>query len=346
MAFLQNNMGKMVAGKLAAGMLAAVLVGGMACAPVAKTTLVAEAADQSQDGDVMVYAQSQDEDVTVSAKALKKAKTNISIKVNGKSLKAKGFKVSAKIGNTKSVLVYVPVKQFAKALGATYTEEDGYSVVSTGEERISFESGQDEYAFSTEVEGMDGATGPISYGTSYKKGKALYIPATVFESFYGIFIGNDVKMQLEKKNFTFICTEKAEEGGQVQIPNPIHEQADLSSLSVAVGFDVAVPSALADYNAEYSDISGEVAQVIFEKDGKTLYYRMSEGTEDNSGVYEVYENVSTENIAGKDVTLKGNGESVALATWTDGSYSYSVYAESGISASEMENIVESVGTGK
>lgn len=47
-------------------------------------------------------------------------------------------------------------------------------------------------------------------------------------------------------------------------------------------------------------------------------------------------------IDGNTVTLQGNNGEVSLATWTDGTYAYSVgvyYGDNGIAVSAMEDII-------
>jgi len=67
-----------------------------------------------------------------------------------------------------------------------------------------------------------------------------------------------------------------------------------------------------------------LAEIEYSGGSDTLCYRKSQGTEDNSGDYNVYDREETAEIAGNTVTLKGEGDTFTLAIWTDGSYAYSV----------------------
>lgn len=50
-------------------------------------------------------------------------------------------------------------------------------------------------------------------------------------------------------------------------------------------------------------------------------------------------NVSEKKIGGNTVTLKGNGDGVSSATWTSGTYSYSIYSENELTNKLVESIV-------
>lgn len=68
-------------------------------------------------------------------------------------------------------------------------------------------------------------------------------------------------------------------------------------------------------------------------------FRISEGTEDNSGDYNTYADVRTVSAGDSRVTLKGNGEKAVLAIWSADGYSYSLSAPYGLSDSEWEALV-------
>lgn len=72
--------------------------------------------------------------------------------------------------------------------------------------------------------------------------------------------------------------------------------------------------------------------------GKNMMIRKSVGTKDNSGDYNVYEDV----ITVEQVTLKGNEGKFHLAIWNDGEYSYSISVEEGMSQTELLELVNSV----
>ena len=119
---------------------------------------------------------------TVTDKALKNAKANINIKVNKKNLKNKGLNVKVKSGKKNVSVIYVPVKETAKAMGWKYVVKKNEMYISTGSRRAVFAKKRDGYTFVTELKGASGCTAPIGYGKPYDKNKVLYVPLSVFEN--------------------------------------------------------------------------------------------------------------------------------------------------------------------
>ena len=70
--------------------------------------------------------------------------------------------------------------------------------------------------------------------------------------------------------------------------------------------------------------------------------RKGKGTDDISGDYNVYKNVSEKKIGENTVTLKGSGDGVNSAVWTDGTYSYSIYSENELTYKLVESIVAEI----
>ena len=142
--------------------------------------------------------------------------------------------------------------------------------------------------------------------------------------------------------------EKAQVPGEpdetlVMNPYGATECASLEELSQALGFAVKVPSAL-PFNPEtvtYSAMFEKFAQIDYGAGNASLCVRMEPGTEDISGDYNVYEKEERVEMGGWSVLLKGNGDGVSLATWTDGEYAYSISAEPAISREEMLKMISS-----
>ncbi len=81
-------------------------------------------------------------------------------------------------------------------------------------------------------------------------------------------------------------------------------------------------------------------EINYAWDDQRIYYRKSAGTEDNSGDYAEYAKQDTEDVEGLSCTLKGNrDEQYVLATWTDGTYAYSLSAAKAMSKKEMTNLI-------
>ena len=135
-------------------------------------------------------------------------------------------------------------------------------------------------------------------------------------------------------------------GENVQIPNPWQECSSLEEAGKLAGFSFTAPEEVEGFTERYvSAIENETAQVIFsngEDDNAALYFRKGVGTEDISGDYNVYETVEEQNIGSKTVTCMGNDSLVYTATWNDGTYSYAVMYNAGMSADQLEAWVQSL----
>ena len=131
-------------------------------------------------------------------------------------------------------------------------------------------------------------------------------------------------------------------GENTQIPNPWQDLESLEEAVKAAGFDFAVPDALTGcdkvaYQAIPDDriigvlyLNGEERQVIIRK---------APGGENISGVYSQFDKLEQVEVDGRSVTMGGDGETVSLATWTDGNYSFSVYADNGLAQGDMAQLV-------
>lgn len=122
--------------------------------------------------------------------------------------------------------------------------------------------------------------------------------------------------------------------------NPSIETSSLQELSKQVGFPVEEPPSL-PFSVEETTYTawGNLAQIDYVGESQWAVYRKSEGTEDNSGDYRLYES-KIEIRAGETwVTLKGNGNQYLLALWTDGKYAYSLSLSKGIQAEEWQTLL-------
>ena len=89
-------------------------------------------------------------------------------------------------------------------------------------------------------------------------------------------------------------------------------------------------------------------EVIYRDGGEEsqniIHIRKAPGAEDISGDYNQYAESSTETVGEAEVTMKGAGGKVHLATWAKDGYTYSigVYTEAGISSDSMAELVAGV----
>lgn len=114
----------------------------------------------------------------------------------------------------------------------------------------------------------------------------------------------------------------------------------VEALSAAAGFPVREVPALASAGEKSCVlISHEIAQITCVVGDAGYCWRVSSGSEDNSGDYNEYDTVRTAELGGVSVTLKGDVASCYLALWEKGGFSYSLACDAGLDFSEMEKLV-------
>lgn len=105
---------------------------------------------------------------------------------------------------------------------------------------------------------------------------------------------------------------------------------DLEELSSLTGFPVpdvadAIPFSVRETN--YSLLWGELAQAVYSgTNGEEITLRISDGEEDNSGVYDTFPEIGNWTVGNTTVTVKGEGGQYTLAVWSMDNRVYSVYA--------------------
>lgn len=115
------------------------------------------------------------------------------------------------------------------------------------------------------------------------------------------------------------------------------ERGDLSFVWEAVKSLPFTPE-----QTEYISYWHELAEIDYIGEGKTACYRKAAGTEDCSGDYNVYTDVTEFEAGSITVTLKGDAGQYTLAIWTDGSYSYSLSLSDGLSLSDWQALMNSI----
>ena len=116
----------------------------------------------------------------------------------------------------------------------------------------------------------------------------------------------------------------------------------LAALSEKTGMDMKELTGLpfAVEQTEYVSYWGALAEIQYFGGTENLRYRKSQGTEDNSGDYNVYTQVETLEIAGMSVTLKGENGAFSLAAWTDGQFAYSICVSTPLSEEAFSALLE------
>ena len=131
--------------------------------------------------------------------------------------------------------------------------------------------------------------------------------------------------------------------GLAQGGEDIIELDSVAALSAAVGFEVNdIDLPFTPEQTEYISYWHELAEIDYTGEGKTACYRKTAGTEDCSGDYNAYTDVTELEESGMTVTLKGDAGQYTLAIWTDGSYSYSLSLSDGLSLSDWQTLMNSI----
>lgn len=128
-------------------------------------------------------------------------------------------------------------------------------------------------------------------------------------------------------------------GDNTQIPNPWQEYKTVSEAAKAAGISFSAPEKIEKYTVSYVRALDGIVEVRYSNGSNEIRVRKGKGTDDISGDYNVYKNVSEKKIGGNTVTLKGNGDGVSSATWTDGTYSCSIFSENELTNKLVESIV-------
>lgn len=138
-------------------------------------------------------------------------------------------------------------------------------------------------------------------------------------------------------------TNEGDTPGFVQGGADIIELDSAAALSAAVGFEVNdIDLPFTPEQTEYISYWHELAEIDYTGEGKTACYRKAAGTEDCSGDYNVYTDVTEFEAGSITVTLKGDAGQYTLAIWTDGSYSYSLSLSDGLRLSYWQTIMNSM----
>ena len=131
--------------------------------------------------------------------------------------------------------------------------------------------------------------------------------------------------------------------GFVQGGADIIEVDSADALSAAVGFEVKdIDLPFTPEQTEYISYWHELAEINYTGEGKTARYRKAAGTENCSGDYNVYTDVTKLEANGTTATLKGDDGQYTLVIWTDGSYSYSLSLSDGLSLSDWQTLISSI----
>ena len=116
------------------------------------------------------------------------------------------------------------------------------------------------------------------------------------------------------------------------------------ALAEALSWPLAIPTALPEgYSLLLAQsLPGELAELRWSDGTDTLCYRMAPGSEDISGDYTQYGEISTRAVGTRSVQCRGEGGMIYTAVWTADGYSCSLSASGGLSPAELEGILSSI----
>ena len=132
------------------------------------------------------------------------------------------------------------------------------------------------------------------------------------------------------------------------VPNPFEIVDTLEEAAKIAGFSLEAPTEYADYKTTLIQvIEDDMIEVIYfdevEKTHEGLRVRKANGTDDISGDYNEYKEENVVKVGELEVTEKGNDGSISVATWTDGTYSYSINVEEALlNADDISDLISNI----
>ena len=147
-----------------------------------------------------------------------------------------------------------------------------------------------------------------------------------------------------KQEKTTPSTETQGLGGQVQIANPFRDCSTLAEAQSVAGFDITLPEAAPEWATDTAirAMEGNMLEVIYSSDTDKLSIRKSSDSEDPSGNYGHFEEISEMEVAGLRVTTKGNSGKIFVAVWTDGDYAFSIDSATGLSQDDLTAMISAI----
>lgn len=230
--------------------------------------------------------------------------------------------------------IMVPLRGAAEALGFTVSWNDGYVLVDNGIIHTEVTPGVDSYTITTSAEGLVGMSAPFSLGVApYVAGGTTFVPLSLFDALSG---GNGAVSIDDSK--IMIRT-----GGTtgMQLPNPFVDCEDMEEAAQLAGFAVTAPDDVGSAKVTVvRALKGEMIEVIYGDNAACI--RKGMGSRDISGDYNEYDEENTVTVDGLQVTMKGAEGRVNLAIWTDGSYTFSVRDDRGMSVESMTGLIQTI----
>lgn len=134
-------------------------------------------------------------------------------------------------------------------------------------------------------------------------------------------------------------------GGSVEIPNPFVNCETTDEAGKLAGFEIAVPEELAGYDGRaIRAMEDSMIEIIYQnsESGKEVRVRKGTGSEDISGDFNSYAETESAVVDDLQVTLKGEDGNVSVATWTDGTYAFSITTDVEMDTDSMTELIRNV----
>ena len=152
------------------------------------------------------------------------------------------------------------------------------------------------------------------------------------------------KKEEVKEEVAEVSTTQSQDYG---VPNPFEIVDTLDEAAKIAGFSLETPTEYADYNSlVIQAIADDMIEVIYfdaEKTHEGLRIRKAVGTDDISGDYNEYKEENVVKVGELEVTEKGNDGNISIATWTDGTYSYSINVDEALlNVDDISNLISNI----
>lgn len=251
---------------------------------------------------------------------------NYTIEVNGKATEIEP-------------IVMVPLRAVAEQLGFQVTWENGSVLVDNGKVHTTVTIGLDLYCITTSNEDLVGMSAPFSLGAvPYVTKGVTYAPLELFRALLG---NRDDAITVDGGKI-LISTDS---DNKTQISNPFVNCKSLEDAAKLAGFSLTAPAKLGGYaTSKIQVVNNQMIQVIYtDADNQTRTLRKAIGTEDISGDYTDYAQTNTVAVGTLQVTMKGNNDTVSVATWTAGGFTYAIdMQDAPVRASDVCQLVSGI----
>lgn len=134
-------------------------------------------------------------------------------------------------------------------------------------------------------------------------------------------------------------------GDNVQIPNPFVDCSSLADAAAAAGFGLTAPEQAGDNpmrGIQVMSMDPKLIQIFYGDEDNEVRVRKAAGSDDISGDYNVYSQISSVEVDGVSVTEKGEDGMVMVAVWSDGGYTYAVLSNAGMGAGDVAALVQGI----